>query len=306
MAEIYDFDVIMTENSSHLYVLQQIRPNCRILECGCATGYMTKYLKEKLDAQVWIVEFNEEAFEKAKQYAVDGICANLEETEIWPSKFEGLEFDYILFADVLEHLRNPDEVLKKAVSMLSENGEVIVSLPNVAHADILIKLYYNQWNYTPMGLLDDTHIHFWAYENIEGLFKTAGLTPVLLDYTIVPPFCTEQGKHSLNEQNFEAIYKICKRPFSDVYQFIITAKKTDCVLDNKIVCEDRYEERHAAYGSDLHMLEGQFRQAQTSYENLKASYEGLQADYKSISNSTIWRLTKPLRVFLDAIKRVFK
>lgn len=250
MAEIYN-RVIETpgENTSDAIILQRIEPGTKVLECGCATGYMTKYMREKLGAKVWIVERNETAFAMAKEYAVDGVCADLEQPDTWVPYFKELKFDYILFADVLEHLRNPGEVLRIAADLLSEAGEVLVSIPNVAHADILINLYKNQWNYMRFGLLDDTHIHFWGAKNVRELFSLADLAPVLMDYSIIPPLRTEQANHdAVGQEEQAAIHAICQRYGSDIYQFVVAAKRAEYVLKHTIPCVDMYQQRHAAYG----------------------------------------------------------
>lgn len=157
-------------NVSHEKLLEQIKPGSRILECGCATGYMTRYMRDELGCHVSIVEYDAEAYKIARQYAEDGICADLMQTE-WLDKFQGEQFDYILFADVLEHLYDPQAVLKSAVSLLKEDGAILVSLPNVAHGDVLLNLWRGSWNYTETGLLDRTHIRFFAEENLDDFFK---------------------------------------------------------------------------------------------------------------------------------------
>ena len=237
----------LSDNSSEKMVLEDIKQGDVVLECGCATGYMTRYMTEVLGATVYIIEFSEEAFRTAIQYAKDGICTDLEGL-IWKNKFKNIRFDYILFADVLEHLRNPLEILQAATKLLKDDGKIRMSIPNVAHHDILINLYHNQWNYTRTGLLDDTHIHFWGYENLKELCRDAHLRPILWDYTILPAFKTEQAYHGPVHEMMPTIDQICRRPFGDVFQFIITAQKDSYVQREKIDSIDRYEERHAQYG----------------------------------------------------------
>ena len=38
-------------------ILAQIKPGSKVLECGCATGYMTCYMRDKLQCSVSIVEY---------------------------------------------------------------------------------------------------------------------------------------------------------------------------------------------------------------------------------------------------------
>lgn len=91
-------------------------------------GRLTKYMKESLDCRVYIVELDPEAYASARPFAEDGVCGDIEKGE-WLEKFSSCQFDYILFADVLEHLRDPEKALRQAATLLKEQGEVIVSLP---------------------------------------------------------------------------------------------------------------------------------------------------------------------------------
>ena len=117
-------------------IMDRIKKNSVVLEFGCAYGRMTRYMKEELQCQEYIVEVDSQAYAHAIQFAVDGFCGNIESEE-WVSRFQSLKFDYILFADVLEHLKNPDRILGLVKTLLKDKGEVIISLPNIAHFDIL-------------------------------------------------------------------------------------------------------------------------------------------------------------------------
>ena len=74
----YQFDESsINPSTGHGKSMAHIRPGSLVLECGCATGYLTKYMKEKLNCQVYIVEREQEAFQIARQYAEGGVCADL-------------------------------------------------------------------------------------------------------------------------------------------------------------------------------------------------------------------------------------
>lgn len=232
----YDIGSIKIGSSQDL-ILKQINPGSQVLECGCATGYMTQYMKEKLHARVYIVEYDETAFDIAINYAEDGICADLMGNE-WQKKFRGIAFDYILFADVLEHIYDPVSVLRKAVALLKEGGKVLVSLPNVTHNDVLLNLYRDEWKYTPIGLLDETHIRFFGAKNLEPLFQKVNLQIVHQDYIVKDQFDTEQNL-SNNLEDGMLVESFRNRIYGNVYQFIIMAQRVDYVLRNEIKSEIR-------------------------------------------------------------------
>ena len=138
---------------------------------------MTRYMRDELLCSVSIIEYDQAAFNLAIQYASDGICADLMGEE-WVEYFKSRQFDYILFADVLEHLYDPQAVLKKAAALLCEGGTILASIPNVAHGDILVNLWDGKWNYTNVGLLDQTHIRFFAKNNLKDCWESAGFSMV--------------------------------------------------------------------------------------------------------------------------------
>lgn len=220
----YNMDMETDVNTIPGKVISQIKPNSVVLEFGPANGRMTCYMKEELGCQVYIVEINKDAYSEAIQYAIDGICGNIEDYE-WVKKFKGIKFDYIVFADVLEHLTAPDKVLKQAEALLKEEGTLLVSIPNIGHADILLKLYLNKFEYTSIGILDDTHVHFWGYDNLESYFNQCGFSIQIEDATYMAPFFTEQ--HLKQEHiPFELKQMIYRRKMSDVYEFFLVLKKS--------------------------------------------------------------------------------
>ena len=214
----------MDENSVSGLILKDIGRESTVLELGCASGRMTRYLHEELGCRVYIIEKNKEDFDKAMQYAEEGECADLPEYT-WCGRLGGREFDYILFADVLEHLEDPGGVLRAACRYLKDTGTVFVSVPNAAHNDIVIKLFHGRVDYTTTGLLDDTHIHFWGPANLETFFGSLGLVIEEVRITSVPTGGTEQfERQALNLTQYEKNI-LHERRFGTAYQFVLRLKK---------------------------------------------------------------------------------
>lgn len=111
-----------------------------------------------------------------QNWTVFGIEPDLSDSEIASqasltvlnlSAEEALEFplgryDRIIFADVLEHLVNPTEVLQLYSRHLVENGTVVISVPNIAHVTVRLQLLLTRFNMTNLGILDRTHLHFYT------------------------------------------------------------------------------------------------------------------------------------------------
>lgn len=222
----YDFEVDLSWDTSTGIILNKIKPKSIVLEFGCAAGRMTRYMRNALDCQVYIVEYDKEAYNVAIQYAADGVCDDIL-TLSWLDKFKGIEFDSIIFADVLEHLAKPDIALRSAAKLLKQQGEIYASIPNIAHNDILLKLFSNHFDYTKVGLLDDTHVHFWGYENIVPFVENCGLFVHSIEATYLSTGQTEQYRDTTIQCSSMLFNYFNERKFAEAYQFVIDIGKKE-------------------------------------------------------------------------------
>jgi len=153
-------------------IQQLVRPTARrILDIGCAAGMMGSELKQKLNAEVWGVEFDPNAAKQAESRLDHVLNGAIEEIfHLIPDKY----FDTIIFADVLEHLINPWEVLKNVREKLAIDGEIVASIPNVRHWSVVKNLLEGNWQYENAGILDRTHLRFFTRTECVRLFETSG------------------------------------------------------------------------------------------------------------------------------------
>jgi 2-polyprenyl-3-methyl-5-hydroxy-6-metoxy-1,4-benzoquinol methylase len=145
-----------------------------ILEFGSAAGYFTRFLKQERGATVDIVELDSRCAGQAAAYARRCCVGDIEQYD-WQGAFSGEQYDYILFADVLEHLRDPWHVLKASAGMLKPGGRIVVSVPNIAHAQILASLYNNDFSYADVGIMDRTHLRFFTADTLRQMIEESGL-----------------------------------------------------------------------------------------------------------------------------------
>lgn len=213
----YDFDLSLDEHTSIGKILNQIEDNSKVLEFGPGNGRMTKYLIDEKHCDVSIVEFDEELYNFVMQFAQDGFLGNIEEYN-WTKYFKQNEFDYVVFADVLEHLSDPEKTLEQVIPFLAKNGKILISFPNIAHNSVLIDLFNNKLNWNKYGLLDATHNTFYTQAGFESLFKKLGLNIAVEDYTY-----SQVGQNEI-ESSYEdlpvtTIYDFKNRLFGEVYQY---------------------------------------------------------------------------------------
>lgn len=143
-----------------------------VLDLGCGTGALGKALKERQPCHVTGIELNRNAAEVATNNIDTVICDNLNRYNPF---LDGKTYDCIVFADILEHLISPWQVLNKFAQALTHDGTVIASIPNIAHPWIISQLQKGLFRYELAGLLDITHLRFFTKATIGQLFYKAGL-----------------------------------------------------------------------------------------------------------------------------------
>ena len=143
----------------------------KILEIGCATGYFGKFLKEKRDCVLWGIEVQEKAAELARPHYEKILVGDV--AELLESISE--RFDVILCSNVLEHLTDPLGTLLRLKKSLKTDGCFVIALPNIAHWSIRLSLLFGRFDYTKIGILDDTHLKFFTLKNAKHLLREAGL-----------------------------------------------------------------------------------------------------------------------------------
>lgn len=125
---------------------------------------------------------------RSRSWAERVVVADLD-VDDWARSIEG-RADAVLLGNVIEHVVDPAAVLRAAARCLdrSSAGEpvVVVSVPNVAHADVRLALASGRWTYRDTGILDRTHLHFLTGDRLIELGVTAGLEVVERLSTRVP------------------------------------------------------------------------------------------------------------------------
>lgn len=209
------------EQPSHLKILSRMGIGKKILEIGCSTGYITKILKENLNCRVTAIEIDQEAASHAGKYCERLIVGDAEHID-YKQHFEGENFDVILFGDVLEHMKYPDRVLTAVKGLLTNDGYIVASIPNIAHASIITELLDGKFDYSEFGLLDKTHLRFFTRESVYRLLESSGYIVDMIDIVYSPYERELKAKlQDIPEDIVEYIYSHNKD--AETYQFIVKA-----------------------------------------------------------------------------------
>jgi 2-polyprenyl-3-methyl-5-hydroxy-6-metoxy-1,4-benzoquinol methylase len=320
--------------STHSKVVSLVPPGTRVLEFGCATGYMSEVLKNRLGCTVVGVEIDRDAAALAEQHTERVIVGDAEKID-YAAELAGEEFDVVLFADVLEHLKEPADVLRRVKPFVAENGVVVASIPNIAHASVRLALLGGEFRYREWGLLDDTHLRFFTRASIQDLFEETGYVVThwlrqrldVGDTEIKVPPVPEAVREWLASD-----------PEATTYQFILRALVSDSsaaqlrLLREEIEeLREKIEELRPHRDAAMHLAAareelGELRPLRDEVESLRAEIaavrrahevqgqrlinervafaEGLAHVQATVYGSRSWRLTAPLRAFTGFLRRL--
>jgi 2-polyprenyl-3-methyl-5-hydroxy-6-metoxy-1,4-benzoquinol methylase len=247
-------------------MLEFIGRGKRVLEFGCATGYMSKVMTER-GCRVTGIEIDPIAAAEARAHCEEVIVADLD-TRPLVDLLPGTPFDVAVFGDVLEHLRDPWRVLDEARAFIGPGGFAIMSIPNVAHGAVRLALLQGSFEYSDVGLLDNTHLRFFTLRSVRELCMRAGYRIEEIERTKVPMFTQTNDTVPHQDPNAFApdlIASIEEDPEHDTLQFIVKAYP---LAD---------EERTDALFELYHDAELKLSAAQSELEKVKASIGDLRA-----------------------------
>jgi 2-polyprenyl-3-methyl-5-hydroxy-6-metoxy-1,4-benzoquinol methylase len=146
----------------------------RVLEVGAGFGALGALLKQRGLEELDAVEFNPAAAAHLQDIYRQFWIGDVEKVELDGAS---VDYDCIVFPDVLEHLVDPWSAMRRLVARLRPSGIVVASLPNVRNIGLLYRLVVQgRWDYEDSGLLDRTHLRFFTKKSIVDLFESNGLS----------------------------------------------------------------------------------------------------------------------------------
>jgi O-antigen biosynthesis protein len=223
MASKYEARIdLENTNTSHALIVEFVGRGKRVLDVGCAAGELARVLVER-GCAVTGIEIDPEAAHQAEEHCERVVVGDVEELDL--SELLGDEaFDVIVFGDTLEHLKDPLRTLDRLKPFLRSEGYVVASIPNVAHGSVRLALIQGKFRYSPLGLLDNTHLRFFTRESVEQLFEDAGFLITGLKRTLRGIFDTEiEIEEALIPD--EVLELVQADLESSTYQFVLAAHR---------------------------------------------------------------------------------
>ncbi len=204
------------------HIIRLIRPGSRVLELGAAVGYLSEYLSREAACNVDAVELDPDMAREARRYCNRFLVCDLQR-EILSRHFPGRYYDYVILADVLEHLTDPERVLRQLPGFLRPGGRLLVSVPNTAYAGLILELISGDLRYRPEGLLDRTHVRLFTRASILRLlkdcaFRIESIEPVQL------PYEHSEFHDLMATTDPDWMDRLTALPDANAYQFVISAE----------------------------------------------------------------------------------
>lgn len=178
--------------SPHAYAFERVKPGSRVLDIGCAGGYMGTYLSTQKHCRVDGIDSFSDVEVGLENFYRHDLNAGLPALDF-------RQYDYVLMLDVIEHLAAPEKFLDTLRVALSANpkAEFLVSTANIGYFIPRLMLLLGQFNYGKRGILDLTHTRLFTFTSFERAVEQSGYD--ILERVGVPgPFPLALGDNWLS------------------------------------------------------------------------------------------------------------
>lgn len=164
-------------------MLELIPKGARVIDIGCGNSLLPLKLKEK-GVDVTVADVSERVLAGYRGKGIEGISLNLE--RIQTTALPGT-FDYIILSEVLEHTKNPEEI----VSVLKKHTKCfVITIPNSAAYVFRYGLMFRGRFFTQWVMHPSEHLRFWSHIDFLDWISAMGLT---LEKAVVSDGFTVRG-----------------------------------------------------------------------------------------------------------------
>ncbi len=166
--EAYDLKEGVDSSHSRILRWMELRAPSRVLDIGCSNGELGARLQAMGHV---VVGVDIEEHKGVRERLADFYQADLEQGI--PEEVGG-DFDVVLAADVLEHVRSPERVMEELRGRLRPGGSVITSIPNFGHWYPRARVAIGRFDYDARGILDRGHLRFFTRRSFASMVRGAG------------------------------------------------------------------------------------------------------------------------------------
>jgi SAM-dependent methyltransferase len=208
-------------HSSHSILLELVPAKGKgraLLDVGCADGYLSRIFAERGFSVTAIdVPGGRRVMSDGIRYLEADLDGGLPALD--------RNFDFVVCADILEHLRNPSSLLGQIRAQIREGGQLIASLPNSGNIYFRLNVLCGRFPAHDRGLFDRTHLHFYTWDGWRVLLGGARFRIVTVRTSVIPFSLFWPGMPRFTAM-LESLYAVAARVWSKLfaYQFIVVAE----------------------------------------------------------------------------------
>ncbi|HNB00139.1 MAG TPA: methyltransferase domain-containing protein, partial [Marmoricola sp.] len=214
-----EYQVKEQDGSSHNQILEILgaMPPGKVLDVGCADGSFSAQVRA-LGHHVTGIDIRQHP----------GTSTNLD--EFYNADLDeglpgiGPEYDVIIAADVIEHVRDPQHLLNQLAQRLNPSGRMIISTPNFGHWYVRARVLSGTFDYDRRGILDETHLRFFTRRSLERILNGSSLEIEQMQYSRTHVPFGEPGSKVVRAINRIDEGLIRARPTLFGYQFVMVLK----------------------------------------------------------------------------------
>ena len=209
------------------YILpNRTKEKTTFLEFGCSSGALGSTILQ-LNTQIyWAgLDYNLDALSIAQSRLSYVAQADFNEINNASLASLGIQPDFLIMVDVLEHVYEPHTFLKNVTSAFPHSS-ILCVLPNIACYQTYDRLSNHVFPYDDYGIFDKTHKTFYTYTSAQSLFATFGYTSILgplylpdpvvsslLTENITYPHTFTREKYSISIVTRDELLSLCSYGF---------------------------------------------------------------------------------------------
>lgn len=161
----YDLDKEVTKKT-YLSYLDIIAKNLNkqqisMFEIGCATGFFMDLARHR-GWQTEGIDISEYAVKKAQE---KGLVAH---TAVLESYQTEKKFDVVVMHDLIEHVKDPIDVISRSKNLLTENGLLLFTTPDAG------SLWARVWNKKWHAFVPPQHLFYFSGKNLGSILEKNG------------------------------------------------------------------------------------------------------------------------------------
>lgn len=300
----YDFDVNTyvydesIKNDSRIAIAREIKEKSTALDIGCASGILGYLLFKHKKCTVDGIEYDKTASIIARNKNVYRDVYNFSISDIESKKYKEFvslkrKYDYVIFADVLEHLVDPWSAIVNSANLLKSDGKIIISLPNISNIDVIKALVNGEFNYNKYGILDQTHLRFFTpnsvkdmLDNIADVYKCYFSSKLIDEIVIKPEYIDDELYRFVNLKEYMPL------------QYIYILEKVNRREDMKSNIKNNQSNKFDKFLSEYNNLKESNLKYVNDISELNRELNEKNDELDAIVNSKRWKLiNKIMRIF---------